>query len=113
MQAVYKAKYRDAHSQETTEVRNDGKMLEMTVRGVTFKGRGMDNFRPVISPGDPALSSFSLDRYSDGSVELCGYVLEFEMPLPINTPDGITEGTLTVHTEQGLPTERGWLDREI
>jgi hypothetical protein len=112
MQAVYKATYRDAHSQETTEIRNDGEMLEMTVRGVTFMGN-LDNFKPVISPGDPALSSFTLDRYSDGSVELCGYVLEFEMPLPVNTPDGIAEGTLTVHRELGFPNERGLFDREI
>jgi hypothetical protein len=107
MLVTYPARYRDRFEEERTSIDNDGKMLSVTIRGVEFRGGDFDALEPA-SETDPSwLSSFTLRQN-----ELCSCLIDAEIPVPVVTPHGITEGVLTVHLELGDPAPNGGIDRE-
>jgi len=112
MQAAYPATFRDRHDEEAATLQNDGKWLQFTVRGVAFAGTQLDDFTPAVPPDDPLLADFTVNRWDENTVELCGCVIEFRMPLPVMTPAGVVEASLNVRVELGLPKEGGGIDRE-
>ena len=109
MNADYPTRYRDRHGEVATVIRNDGKRLSMTVRGVEFRGSMLDDFEPV-GVVEPAAASFPLDAGS-----LCSCDIEFEMPLAAVVRGVATEGVLSVRLELGdpRPLPRGGIDREV
>jgi hypothetical protein len=42
MPVTYRCRYRDRSGEEHTSIRNDGKMLSITIRGVQFRGGDLD-----------------------------------------------------------------------
>ena len=91
MMVQYAARYSDERGQETTTVHNDGSVLSMSVRGVTFHGPDFDSLGPAANSDPGRVTSFPL--LHDGC--LCSCVIEVDIPLPVNTPDGLQEGLLT------------------
>jgi hypothetical protein len=109
MIARYPALYRDVHGEVATVKENDGKTLQMVVRGVVFTGTMFDDFEPTIAQDDPALASFSLYCNS-----LCSCVIECDMPLPVIFGAETLEGLLHMRLELGDPRQsaRGGRDRK-
>lgn len=107
MKASYPAKYRDALGEEETIIHNDGKWLWMTLRGVEFRGKMLDDWEPTATPETERLTHFFLYRN-----ELRSYALTFEMPIPVVKQSEILEGTLKIHLELGVPKANGAVDRE-
>jgi len=107
MRDAYPATYRDARGEEATVIYNDGKTLQMTLRGVTFTGDSLNDFEPTVPLADPRLAEFPLHRWNENVVELCACVIEFEMPLPVQTPTGIVQGRLSVRLEMESHDGRG------
>jgi hypothetical protein len=109
MIARYPALYRDVHGEEAMVIENDGKTLQMVVRGVVFTGTMFDDFEPTIAQDDPALASFSLYCNS-----LCSCVIECDMPLPVIFGTETLEELLHMHLELGDPRQnaRGGIDQE-
>src|SRR5262245_34488805 len=107
MQATYHATFRDKFGQESTSITNDGKTLQMVVRGVTFLGSDFDGLEPVCNPPPDQLPTFNLQKG-----ELCSCVIETEMPMPMSTPHSVIEGKLAIRLELGDPLPNGGIDRE-
>jgi hypothetical protein len=45
--ARYPARYQDAYGEEETVIENDGKVLHVEIRAVTFQGTDFDMFEPL------------------------------------------------------------------
>jgi Family of unknown function (DUF6304) len=103
----YPARYKDRSGEEPTSIRNDGKMLSVTIRGVEFQGSDFDALEPTPGTGPDLLSSFTLQQNA-----LCSCVIDVEIPVPVVTPQGVTEGVLAAHLELGDPAPNGGIDRE-
>ncbi|MEU1072331.1 MULTISPECIES: DUF6304 family protein [unclassified Streptomyces] len=73
--------YRDRHGSEALTITADGTQLHTRIRGVDFAGTGFDSLGPV--PGIPPEGSFVLDGGT-----LRDFVLEWDMPVPVASPDG-------------------------
>jgi hypothetical protein len=99
MLAQYPAVYRDSHGEEVTVVRNDGETLRMTVRGVEFVSKFVDDWEPTITLDASALTAFSLHNYPSDDVYLSDFVVAFDMPLPVEGPEGVREATLHVRLD--------------
>src|SRR3712207_1416097 len=98
--ALYAAIYHDHRGAETTTIENDGKQIQMMVRGVEFTGPDPLSFEPV-DPDEPRLSSFRLHRFSSGALELCAYSLEYQVSIPIAAGGLLKQGLLSVRAEVG------------
>jgi hypothetical protein len=97
----------DRFGEERTTILNDGKTLTMVVRGVRFQGNDFDGFEPQ-DVSDPAmLRSFT---FLHGS--LCFCTIEADIPVPVMTPSGAVEGSLTFELELGEPLRTGQMGRE-
>jgi hypothetical protein len=105
--SVYPARYKDRFGEESTSIRNHGKTVEMTVRGVEFEGCDFDCLEPKGKPGLEHLSSFT---FLHGS--LCFCVIEADVPVPVVTSSGIVDGLLNFQVELGEPLPTGQMDRE-
>jgi hypothetical protein len=104
----YPARYSDRSGEEPILVRNDGKILSVTIRGVTFQGSDFDALESMPGTDPDLLSSFTLQQNA-----LCFCVIDVEIPVPIATPHGVTEGVLAAHLELGNPAPNGGIDREF
>lgn len=104
---TYPARYKDRFGEEQTTIENDGETLTMVVRGVQFEGNAFDDFEPRHPQESGQLSTFSLSLGN-----LCSCVIEADIPIPIETPDGIVDGVLTCEIELGEPSPTGQFDRE-
>jgi hypothetical protein len=104
---THRARYRDRFGEERTSIHNDGNKLSITIRGVEFRGGDFDSLEPASDTDPSLLSSFTLQIN-----ELCSCVIDAEIPVPVVTPHGITEGVLAVHLELGDPAPNGGIDWE-
>lgn len=106
MEESYSAKYRDKVGEEITTIHNDGKILTMIVRGVTFMGGDFDSLESTPPLNNPQLASFTLYQGS-----LCNCEIECEIPMQI-----ISEETprcnLHVHLKLGSPRADGGIENE-
>jgi hypothetical protein len=103
----YPARYRDRSGEESLSIRNDGKVLSATIRGVEFRGGDFDTLEPTPGTDPDRLSSFTLQQNA-----LCSCVIDVEIPVPVVTPHGVTHGELSAHLELGDPAPNGGIDRE-
>lgn len=85
----------------------------MTLRGVEFCGHSINLMEPIDKTDRPDLAQFDLNRFPHEAIVLCACTIEFTMPMPISNQGKMIMGLLTVHTELGVPAERGWLDHEL
>jgi hypothetical protein len=104
---VYPARYRDGSGEQVTAIRNDGRTLRMTVRGVEFSGEDFDAFAPSPREASASLASFTFQRGC-----LCSCTIDCEMPIPVVIGDRNDAGLLLVHLELGAPGSKGGLERE-
>jgi hypothetical protein len=107
MLTSYAARYEDRRGQEATTIWNDGEMLRVIVRGVEFAGYHPFSLKPTADPNSPQLVGFVLDprpRYAD---ELCAYVLEYDVPIPVVAREEVRDAILHVRAEKARP-EEGW-----
>ena len=107
MLVSYPARYSDRSGEELTLIRNDGKRLSVTIRGVEFRGGDFDALEPSGGTDPGMLSSFTLQQNA-----LCSCVIDAQISVPIVTPHGVTEGVLAAHLELGDPAPNGGIDRE-
>lgn len=103
----YQGTYTDRSGVEPITIRNDGRVLRTTIRGVSFLGRDFDGLSPEEGAPPEGLSSFTLQQG-----ELCSCVIEFDMPVPVFAGGEITEGRLHVRLDLGEPADNGGIDRE-
>lgn len=106
MNETYPATYRDSHGEESTFLHNDGKTLQMKVRGVEFSGERFDDF----TAEDTELALLTDFNFNLG--DLCDYSLKWTMPIPISENGNMIKATLRGEIILGVPTERGWIDRQ-
>jgi hypothetical protein len=107
MVQLYSAIYRDKNGEEITTMHNDGKLLNMVVRGVTFSGDDFDFLQPTLALDNPELSSFTLC-----AGYLCNCEIECDMPMPVVRGDRTIPGNLHVHLKLGAPRPNGTVDNE-
>lgn len=108
---TYPAVYRDARGEERTTLHNDGQELRITVRGVTFVGTSLDNFRPLEETSSESLAIFRLNCRA-GFVDICDYELQYAFPVPILVDNLPRSAHLTVEFSIGLPNERGVFEKQ-
>lgn len=100
----YPAVFSDANGEESTFLENDGKMLCLTVRGVTFTGTSPDDLRPTIPLGDPLLAHFTLEYYSPEIATLSFHSLTYEVPvMVVMAPEEMVAARLHVSVATGDP----------
>lgn len=104
---AYPAVYQDDFGKVPTIIYNDGTQLRMNLRGVDFVGIMIDDFEPCSSQETPDLQTFTFfdTKY------LCGFTLEWDMPLSVMVNNERHQATLHVHFELGHPLPNGSLDR--
>jgi hypothetical protein len=107
MLATYPATYRDRAGEETTTIRNDGKMLRMIVRGVEFCGEDFDFLAPAEDTDRAQLARLTL-----ASGYLCSCEIACEIPVPVVSGADLLPGVLLMHLVLGDPKPSGALDRE-
>ncbi len=71
MNKQYPAEYSDKNGTEKTIIYDNGEILRMTIRGVTFEDLMFDSFEPVKETDPNLLQQFTIDRG-----ELTSYQLE-------------------------------------
>jgi hypothetical protein len=108
MLVIYPGTYRDHRGAEAIAVENDGKRLRTTIRGVEFTGRAPDALEPSIDPSSAELSQFTLNRWSPEAPELCGCVIDYNVPIPMISGDQPVEAILQVHMQLGEPGGNGF-----
>lgn len=101
-----RATYTDAAGIEHVTLRNDGSELKMTVRGVEFVGTSFDGFEPAESSVPDALGFTFLHG------DLCSFVLEFELTLPVVVGARESAGLLRSRLQLGDPGPRGSVTNE-
>lgn len=102
MFATYLAHYQDRFGKETTSIRNDGKMLRMTVRGVEFSGKAFDSLDPSADSDKSQLDTFHLYLGA-----LCACEIECEIPVVVVDHVEEIQGVMTARYEFGLPNDEG------
>lgn len=107
---AYPAVYRDRFGEVTTTLYNDGKQLRITLRGVEFAGRSLDDWDPDTHVDATLLQSFTFMR---SGRDLCEYILEFDMLIPVVFQAEQLQGTLHVLLTLGAEAPNGRVDQEI
>ncbi len=104
---AYPTSYQDDLGRVSTIIYNDGTQLRMNLRGVDFLGTMLDDFEPCLPQDAPDLQTFTFfdKKY------LCGFTLEWDMPLSVVLNNERLHGTLHVHFELGHPLQNGRFDR--
>ena len=105
MLAEYPARYRDRRGDVATSLFNDGQLLAMVVRNVTFRG---DDFDAL----EPADDSVATEQFTLHDNCLCSCTIETDIPIPVLENGHEAQGRLTVHLELGDPAPNGGIDRE-
>lgn len=133
MNQTYPATYEDRHGREQVAIHNDGEVLRLTVRGVTFSGPDFDSLSPSPEAEPALLESFML--YGG---DLCVCTLRWTMPLPLVSggvetpawldaslilgepapPRGLTQERLALELRSSLGNFRsrgtsGWFEDEL
>lgn len=109
-EAIYPGTYRDRHGHETLWIRNDGRVLRTTIRGVDFAGGDFDMLEAAAGTPEDRLGSFSLHRG-----DLCACRLTMDMTLPVAMPGASGAGTIEMGIvratiDLGVPKSNGQLD---
>ena len=107
MNEGYPALYSDLNGAEETILRNDGKTLRLSLRGVEFSGSMFDDFTPEAGTQSSALLAFHINQFN----ELCDCQIEWEMPLPVVINGEEKRAALHGHIVFGVPDQRGRLDK--
>jgi len=109
---TYPARYQDQEGTEKTTIRNDGRRLYMTVRGVKFEGTDFDDLRPVEMPEDSA--GFTFAEYLNSDVRsLCCCAIDWQMEVPVCTGQLVAPCDLRVRLVLGGQDQRtGGIDQE-
>ena len=107
MDSTYPATYRDRHGEVATSIRNNGKLLSMEVRSITFAGSDFDDLEAPEDVDVSGLSQFTMQLNC-----LCFCVIEFQMPMPVVCGDGVVDATIYVWVELGRPTPNGGIDKQ-
>lgn len=107
---VYPAKYADERGEYETTVRNDWKVLRMSVRGIEFSGTSFDCFQPDENSSREFLNTFSLsedDRLSD-------FYLECEIPVRILENENESGSVLIVmFRHKTIENSEGFYDYDL
>ena len=106
---IYPAKYIDKNGEEKIEIRNDGRILRMEIRGVRFAGSDFDFFETDGDFSQEQLKTFTLSKTNN----LCECTIFCEIPILILENEIETEARLSMKLELGKVTEKGWIDKEI
>jgi hypothetical protein len=107
LKSIYEGRYRDRFGEAPLTIRNDGRELRASVRGVEFRGRDFDGLSPAEGTPEEKLASFILHHG-----DLCACTIECDIPVPVVFAGEAREGTLHVSLELGEPRADGRLDRE-
>ncbi|MBI5549494.1 MAG: hypothetical protein HY901_36875 [Deltaproteobacteria bacterium] len=107
MQATYPARYRDAHGEIATTIRNHGKTLRMALCGVEFEGTDFDSLE-LACAGEGADTS----RFTFSAGSLCACTLELELPLTVVAAGREVAATLEVRLRLGGPKTNGGIESE-
>lgn len=108
MQNTYPARYSDKFGEEVTTVQNDGNKFRMTVRGVNFVGNCFNYFDKPENIKEDKILQFNF--FKD---ELCGYSLEFDVPVVVVSNKRQVESVLTIHFEYGEPEDNKKIVHEL
>ncbi|KAB2343419.1 DUF6304 family protein [Actinomadura rudentiformis] len=94
--------YRDESGAEPIVIHNDGVELRTVIRGTTFVSDDFETWEPLERPA--ADSGFTLkDRYLENGY-LAAFQLDVQIPLPVQTDDGLREARLDCRLEM-LPEQ--------
>jgi hypothetical protein len=102
----YSATYSDAGGCEQTVITNDGRTLEIQLRGLAFAGSDFDSLAAPEDATADQLRQFPLDRGC-----LCSCRISCQIPVPIGGRRQ-SSGVLFVDLVLGDPAPNGGLDRE-
>ena len=107
MNESYPAIYRDKLGEEITIINNDGQLLSITIRGVTFTGQEFDSLEAATPLQETLLDSFTLRN-----TDLCDCEIECDMPLIILSKEEPLSANLHIHLILGAPLPNGGLENE-
>jgi hypothetical protein len=93
---IYPAKYADKNGECETTIRNNWKILRMSVRSVEFCGSSFDNFRPAENTSKQVMDSFDFDSHG----ELSDFQIECEVPVRIFENDEESAAGLNIRFER-------------
>lgn len=103
----YPATYRDTFGEEETYIHNDGRHLWMSIRGVLFHSKMLDDWTPINKRQRNIFESFKMDR--DESRK---FALTFHAPIHVISHLQIISADLCIQIELGEATERGLITYE-
>lgn len=103
----YLVNYSDKFGEEETFIQNDGETLRMTIRGIEFYGKMLDDWEPITAMSSSQKATFSLHMN-----QLHSYVLDFIITVPVIDQNKALSGTLRVHLDLGEPQANGAVDHE-
>jgi Family of unknown function (DUF6304) len=104
---AYPATYSDKNGIVTTTIHNDGKTLNVTIRGAVFTGEFFDDFEPAAETPLELLSTFTLNRNA-----LCDCAFSLEMPITVVQNEKNIAANLSVNINLGAPASNGGIDAE-
>jgi Family of unknown function (DUF6304) len=104
---AYPATYSDKNGILATTIHNDGKTLNVTIRGVVFTGEFFDDFEPAADTLPELLAAFTLNRNS-----LCDCAFSLEMPISVVQNKKNIAANLSVKITLGVPASNGGIDSE-
>lgn len=107
MKESYLAKYRDKFGEEHTTIHNNGHLLSLTVRGVTFEGNDFDSLKATTPLNNPQLETFTLHH---GDLRDCE--IECDIPMILIDNEDSSESNLHVHLKLGAPRSDGGIENE-
>lgn len=104
---VYEAVWEDARGREATSIRNDGRELRMSLRGVDLTAHDFDGFSPAADQLALARQRFTLQHEC-----ICAGRLEWTMPLAVEHGGQRQRMTLAATLVLGDPLPNGGLSCE-
>lgn len=105
----YSARYRDEFGEETTIIENDGDTLSVILREVTFTGSDFHDLH--ISENAPSSKRRLFNLSPDDA--LCGYLLDFDIPVWCTSQEGTSEAILHIHVELAKLGEDNHIVNEV
>ncbi len=103
----YSTIYTDSNGIEETTITNDGKILRMVLRGVTFEDTGFDSFEPIDGTNSLLLRNFTLN-----GTDLCSCKIEFVIPVLV-VGDEDTTGKLICTLDLGPPSNNRGIKTDL
>src|SRR5258706_11056680 len=105
MSVNYSAQYTDEFGTESTTIFRDDKVMKMSVRGVEFSG-GLYSFSVSSNQNDTPRNLFNF--FEDeilGYPIICGYSIDYQIPVRIITNNEESQTLLHAHVECGKPVD--------